>query len=96
MLKPICVKCQRFYRPHHTGRRFVEGMPKGGSLSAAPGTSEPEQWQPYKVWSGDEWICHGCGHLIIVGTGFVPMKERHENGFSDFVKEAKYLQVNDC
>lgn len=96
MLKPICVKCQRFYRPHHTGRRFVEGMPKDSLLHAEPGTSEPGKWQPYKVWIGDEWICHGCGSLIIVGTGFGPVKERHHEGFDKAVADASYLRVNDC
>ena len=93
-MKPICVKCQRFYRPHHTGRRFVEGMPR--ETPALPGTAEPQKWRPYKVWQGDEWICHGCGHLIIVGTGLAPISERHHDQFVKDLAEATYLQVNDC
>jgi hypothetical protein len=97
MLKPICVACQRFYRPHHTGRWFVEGMPKPG-LDGPPesGTAHPENWQPYKVWNGDEWICHGCGHLIIVGVGHSPVRERYQPDFEQARAAAMYLQVNDC
>jgi hypothetical protein len=93
-LKPICVKCQRFYRPHRNARMFVEGMPK--VFHARPGTDHPEDWKPYKVWNGDEWICHGCGSLIIVGVGG-PIKERHQDGFDKaLLASASYLQVNDC
>lgn len=96
ILKPVCVKCQRFYKPHRNGRLFVEAMPKPG-LDGPPesGTAHPENWQPYKVWCGDEWICHGCGSLIIVGTGFGPVKERHHEGFDEAVAQAFYVTVND-
>jgi hypothetical protein len=96
MLKPICVSCQRFYRPHKNGRRFVEAMPKGGTDRAAPGTSQPERWVPYKVWIGDEWRCHGCGHLLIVGVAGWPLSEHYLPNFADVRATAKYLQVNDC
>lgn len=94
-LKPICVKCQRFYRPHKTGRWFAEGMPIRNG--APPGNGAPEQWRPYKVWIGDEWQCQGCGHLIIVGTGHNPVAERYEEQkFNAALEAADYLQVNDC
>jgi hypothetical protein len=96
MLKPICVKCQRFYRPHYNGRWFVEGMPKGGSADALPGKDHPEDWKPYKVWVGDEWICHGCGHLIIVGVAWSPVREHYQDDFEQARERATYLQVNDC
>ena len=96
MLKPICVKCQRFYRPHRNGRWFVEAMPKGGTVEAPPGTAAPEQWTPYKVWVGDEWLCHGCGHLLIVGVAPGPVSEHYQDGFAAFVRFADYLTVNDC
>ena len=96
MLKPICVKCQRFYRPHFNGRWFVEAMPKPGVVQAVKGSTHPEQWQPYKVWLGDEWQCQGCGHLIIVGTGLAPASEHYQEDFSKAVRVAYYLQVNDC
>ncbi len=95
-MKPICVKSQRFYRPHYTGRRFVECMPKDSLIPTAPGTSEPGKWKPYKVWQGDEWICHGCGSLIIVGTGFAPVSERHHDDFDKAVALADYVRINDC
>jgi hypothetical protein len=93
-VKPICVKCQRFYRPHHNGRRFIEGMPIGNK--APPGTTAPEQWKPYKVWVGDEWMCNGCGHLIIVGVAHVPIREHYQPDFAIALQHATYLQVNDC
>ena len=95
-LKPICVKCQRFYRPHHNGRRFIEGMPREGVTDAPPGTSHPERWKPYKVWIGDEWICHGCGHLLIVGVPLTPLAEHYQDDFPRAVAASNYLQVNDC
>lgn len=97
MLKPICVRCQRFFRPHHTGKPFVEAMPADGIVRAVPGTAHPEQWKPYKLWRGDEWKCHGCGSTIIVGTGHAPMMERYEPGFeTERLAITPYLQVNDC
>jgi hypothetical protein len=94
MLKPICVKCQRFYRPHRNGRRFVEGMPIGND--APSGTVAPERWKPYKVWIGDEWTCCGCGHLIIVGVAREPVSEHYRGDFAAALASATYLQVNDC
>lgn len=96
-MKPICVTCRRFYRPHHTGKQFVEGMPVPGTKLPEPGRARPEQWQPYKLWRGDEWKCHGCGSLIIVGTGYAPTRERHEPEFENERQLiVPYLQVNDC
>jgi len=95
MLKPICVACQRFYRPHRNGVYFIEGMPVGQNV--APGTAEPERWTPYKLWHGDQWRCEGCGHHIIVGTGRGPVREQHMSDFADMVKSTNAtFQVNDC
>lgn len=94
-LKPICVACQRFYRPHKNGRRFVEAMPIG-EVRSPPGTSHPELWKPYKVWQGDEWQCQGCGHLLIVGVAMEPLSVQHMENFDRWVASAPYLQVNDC
>lgn len=95
-MKPICVPCQRFYRPTKNGTYFMEGMPKHND--AAPGTAEPEQWQPYKLWSGDKWRCRGCGSEIIVGVGFVQVAEHYEPGFAEKVTQlgGDELQINDC
>lgn len=92
-MKPICVKCQRFYRPKHTGYRFIEGMPTENG--AKPGTQEPEKWKPYKTWIGDLWECLGCGHQTIVGVGSHPTSEHYLPDFQQWLAGAS-LQVNDC
>jgi uncharacterized protein CbrC (UPF0167 family) len=94
-LKPICVPCQRFFRPKKNAVNFIEGMPDG--RDAYPGTSEPERWKPYKLWQGDEWICHGCDAVIIVGTGQSPIAEHYQADFAAKAKERNAtFQVNDC
>ena len=75
-MKPICVKCRRFYRPKKNGTAFIEGMPIYGA-SVPAGLAAPELWQPYKLWMGDLWACPDCGSEIIVGTGVKPISERH-------------------
>jgi len=99
MLKPICVSCQRFYRPERNGVRFIESMPKPGVVRAAPGTSAPEQWQPYKLWVADLWKCHGCGHELIMGASRVPMVEHYQPDFKAHCEAERHLircTVNDC
>ena len=94
-MKPICVPCHRFYRPKKNGRFFVEGMPIGNNVQ--PGTANPELWEPYKLWSGDEWECQGCGNTIIVGTGHDPVAEHYEPDFAERVETyGAVFQVNDC
>jgi len=90
MPKPVCVPCQRFYRPRHNGTHLLEGMP--AVPHAEPGTSHPENWQPYKVWKADLWRCDGCGHQIIAGFGAFPMWEKHHPGKMPHVNH----KVNDC
>lgn len=102
-LKPICHPCQRFYRPEKNGFYFIEGMPVASAQDChegkiEPGTSMPERWKPYKLWSGDLWRCHGCNHQIVVGViSSTPIAEHYQ---ADFAEEAKRLnatyQVNDC
>lgn len=72
MVKPICVGCNRFYRPKQNGIVFEECMPMGG---AAPG--QPEGWRPYKLWRGDLWECEGCGHQLISGVASQPLDEHY-------------------
>lgn len=94
-MKPICVKCQRFYRPKKTGFRFVEGMPI--SNRAQPGTAEPEKWKPYKLWVGDLWECEGCGSQIVSGFARSPISEHYEPEFAGKLAAlGEHLQVNDC
>ena len=95
-MKPICVPCQRFFRPKKNGFYFLEGMPicKG----AAAGGSEPEKWEPYKIWAADQWECEGCGALILTGFGQDPIAEHYEPNFTEKVKQLSgdQFQVNDC
>jgi hypothetical protein len=95
-MKPICVPCQRFYRPSRNGIAFIEGMPNGND--AKPGLAEPERWRPYKLWMGDEWRCPDCEAVIIVGVGQQPINEHYKDGFEDDVKSwgGDQLQINDC
>lgn len=98
-MKPICVKCQRFYRPAKNGFYFIEGMPKGGDVQhPMPGTAQAEEWTPYKVWAGDKWECKGCGHELVVGVIGGPIAEHYQPEFKDVVErlDASQLQVNDC
>lgn len=97
MLKPVCVPCKRFFRVTKTGFYFIEGMPKG-KTNPAPGTSEPKNWVPYKMWVGDKWTCEGCGTEILSGFGSQPVAFNHEREFESLVNQlgASQLQVNDC
>jgi hypothetical protein len=95
-LKPICVKCQRFYRPKKNGYGFIEAMPIGG-FSAPAGTSCPELWTPYKLWRGDLWECQGCGHELVSGVANQPISEHYKPDFKMAVETfSNGLQVNDC
>ena len=95
-MKPICVPCQRFFRPKKTGFWFIEGMPIGNE--ALPGTAEPEKWTPYKVWQGDQFECEGCGATIVVGVARAPLAEHYQEHFGAAILKtgADQLQVNDC
>jgi hypothetical protein len=94
-MKPVCVPCQRFFRPAKNGFAFIEGMPDG---SALPGKAEPEHWHPYKLWVGDKWNCPDCGAEIIVGVARHPVSEHYYDDFQASVKQygGDQLQVNDC
>jgi rubredoxin len=99
-VKPICVKCQRFYRCKKTGLYFIEGMPD--SNDTPPGTRFDSEWKPYKLWSGDLWQCQGCGHEVISGVGRNPVLEHYEPGFAELLERVEQAQgaptfkVNDC
>lgn len=95
-MKPICVKCQRFFRMKKSGYYFTEGMPKENG--AKQGTAEKEKWKPYKIWAGDLWECLGCGFQIVSGVGGAPMAEHYQSDFKGVHERlnAGQLQVNDC
>lgn len=100
-LKPICVGCQRFYRPLRNGAYFTESKPVGGlDRPALPGLAEPHNWEPYKVWVGDLWGCPTCGAEIIVGVAREPITQDYQ---PDFLAKRERLdahqperQINDC
>lgn len=95
MLKPVCVPCQRFFRMVKAGYCFVEAMPK--ESDAISGTSEPDKWTPYKIWSGDKWRCQGCGAEILSGFGHDPISEHYQPEFKNWMTRLKpQTQVNDC
>lgn len=89
-MKPVCISCERFMRPVHNGRYFLEGIPvRNGALS---GKAEPESWKPYKLWSGDAWACPDCGAQIIIGTGRAPLSEHYLPSFDE--KCQHYASIN--
>lgn len=95
MLKPICVRCQRFYRLIKAGVGTLEQMPIVSG--AQPGTATPEQWKPYKLWLADLWECKGCGHQIVSGSGLGPVSHHFYIDFEASLKTyGKDVIVNDC
>jgi len=100
MSKPVCVACQRFFRPKHNGYALTEMMPIGDDIPhrALPGTQEPHRWTPYKVWLADLWECQGCGVQIVSGFASQPISEHYEPDFKKMqvAFHATQLLVNDC
>ena len=93
-MKPICVQCQRFYRPKKNDFPFVEGYPNPSDTK--PGKADPAGWHPYKLWNGDLWECPDCSHQIVVGCARVHESEHYMEDFADRVKaRGVTLQVND-
>ena len=98
MQKPVCVRCQRFFKPSRTGRYWTEMKPKNGDASALRGTEAPDEWEFYKVWSGDEYTCSGCGTTIIIGHGQNPITQDYQPDHREVQKSfrADEVIVNDC
>ena len=96
-LKPICVRCARFYRVKKNGFTFVEGMPKPSDYHVEPGIENDADWEDYKLWRGDLWECHGCGHQLIEGVASAPMAEHYQPEFAKWCKTmCVTFRVNDC
>lgn len=94
-MRPICVPCQRFFKPTRTGMYFIEGMPT--AEDAQPGTADADKWKPYKLWSGDQFTCEGCGAATIVGVARYPIREHYMPDFEDVRQQlGAEFQVNDC
>ena len=94
-MKPVCVPCQRFFRPKKNGAPFMEMRPI--QSHAEPGTAESDQWTDYKLWLGDLWECNGYGAQIIQGTGNYAIAEHYMVEFP--IIKQKYppvVNVNDC
>lgn len=98
MPKPVCVKCQRFYRPLRNGIEVLEQMPETGTVP--PGTEAAHLWRPYKLWRADKWHCEGCGHELVTGFGRYNYAEHYEPDFAANLAAAKktehFVIVNDC
>lgn len=93
-MKPVCPKCQRFFRCKRNGTPFIEMRPQN---NAPPGSEAPEDWLPYKLWQGDLWVCRGCGAEIIVGVGLKPMAEHYQPDFDATVASlGATIKINDC
>ena len=95
MPKPACIKCQRFFRPKQNGYVLTEMMPKRDYYLSPPGTAEPEQWTPYKIWRCDLYECEGCGHQIAVGYGQGSVSEHYMDDFEEELQHSQSV-VNDC
>ena len=84
MLRPVCIKCHRFFRPKQNGFAFIEGM--RDSYETQPGIEHDAHWRDYRLWHGDLYECHGCGTQIITGIGREPLAEHYQEDFADHVK----------
>jgi DNA-directed RNA polymerase subunit RPC12/RpoP len=86
-MKPICVKCGRFFKPFKTGIRVLEQMPRENGAG----------WRPYKIWQADLYKCHGCGTEIVTGFGTAPIAEHYMPQFENLlVAYPPRVTVNDC
>lgn len=95
MPKPVCVPCQRFFRPKRNAFAWIEGKPDGND--APPGTEAPDRWSPYKLWNSDMWECQGCGAQIVVGHAHQHVAEHYQDHFAaEVARTGATLQVNDC
>jgi hypothetical protein len=95
MPKPACLKCQRFYRPKHNGIFVEERMPSFSG--AAAGTSQPNSWEPYKLWCADLWECEGCGHQLVSGYAREPVAEHYQQDYNSIVMKLGPIgHINDC
>ena len=87
--KPICVLCQRFFRPFRNGAQMLENKPLDNG--ALPGIEAPTQWTPYKLWMAEPGSV-AVGATIAVGFGKTPIWEKHRGPLSERID----LCVNDC
>ena len=95
-MRPICVPCRRFLRCTKNDFIFTEGAPS--IADALPGMSEPDKWEPYKIWAADRYECEGCGAVILSGFAREPIREHYQPDFAQVAVRlgASQFQVNDC
>ena len=94
-MKPICVNCGRFFKPHRCGIRIMETMPVANDVQ--PGRENADRWRPYKLWAGDLYRCAGCGTEIVIGFGNLPIAEHFEDRFAAMATaNPPRVTVNDC
>jgi hypothetical protein len=93
MSKPVCVKCQLFFRPYRNGEWVLEQKPVANG--AKPGREEPDKWVPYKLWHVDRWKCRGCDTEIIVGFAPHPSWQDFHSPTPPKTPEMQHI-VNDC
>lgn len=93
-MKPICLKCNLFYRPVHNGFIIEEGMPDGGGggkkirhKGVNPGDNRYQIWSAYKLWRGDKWRCNGCRNEIVVGFAPNPIAEHYQSDYESARRE---------
>ena len=100
MPKPVCVKCQCFYRPKRNGFYWTEMMPSGVAdpQENIRGLRKPQAWMDYKLWSGDLYECPDCEHQIVVGHGAQPIAEHWHTEYmrQKVAHGATQLEVKDC
>jgi len=99
MLKPVCVKCNLFYRPEINGQAVLENMPNPSYHTSSP--ANEAGWYPYKLWIGDRWKCRGCGSEIVIGFTGGPISEHYLPNFKATVERARTIrgglvEVDDC
>lgn len=92
-MKPICVKCRKFYRLHKMGVAVEEGML---GVSRIP-SSDSSGWSPYKLWMANLFKCPKCGHEVIHGFGLSPMSEHYQPDYLEIRgRIPPYIFVPDC
>lgn len=97
MPKPVCLPCQRFFRPKTNGFRWIEGRPTKEERDGVSNRGKDANgWVPYKVWISDLWECQGCGAQIITGHAHNPLSEHYMDDFETWRASADSRQINDC
>ncbi len=94
-MRPVCVKCQRYFKIKRNGVVVEEGMP---TPPLQDGKSD--RWVPYKLYMADLYECERCkGQLAITsGHQFSEHFEESYRSLKEGFQEAGLLlpMVEDC